>query len=133
MKQGVELSSRIDGNRGKKIKKVKIIVSEPWKAEAYNALAERKNIGAVMEDPAMGKVDKEKLSKFLSQFAKRINALSGLNTVSSEVLMKCFAESKEFMEKKLGSEIEFENETESKSTRASRALPDKPSIEIIWG
>jgi leucyl-tRNA synthetase len=132
VRQGMELSSKIDANRGRKVKEVKIIVAEPWKAEAYNILAEKKDIGAVMGDPAMGKIDKERLSKFLSQFAKRINALSRLNAISDEALMNGFADSKEFMEKKIGSGVKLEKEAESKSARAARALPNKPSIEIVW-
>ncbi len=133
IKQSVELSSKIDANRGKKVKGAKIIIAEPWKAGAYNALVEKKNVGAVMSDPAFGKVGKEKLSKYLSQFARKVNALAKIAVIGDDVMLKNFVESKAFIEKKLGFGIVFEKEAESKSARAPRALPDKPSIEVVWG
>jgi hypothetical protein len=47
--------------------------------------------------------------------------------------MKAFIEARDYLSGKFGSPIVVESEVTSKSARASRALPDRPSIDITWG
>ena len=73
------------------------------------------------------------LSKFLSQFAKKMQTLMPMEKLSSAHVLKGFADAKEYMGKKFGAEVTIESESASKSARAPRALPDKPAIDITWG
>jgi hypothetical protein len=75
--------------------------------------------------------DKEKTAKFLSQF-KNPKELVGRLDLNMKEMQNSFNEVKSFFENKFNSEIVIESENESTSGRSARALPQKPSIEIIW-
>ena len=131
--QGIELTSKIDKNRGKRVKSVRIILADDWKTYAYNELVKSKNISLVMSDQALGIINREVLSKFLSQFAKKLQTLMPMERLSSANALKGFMDSKEYMAKKFDAEVAIELESSSKSARAARSLPDKPAIDIVWG
>jgi leucyl-tRNA synthetase len=131
--QTIELTSKIDANKGKSPKSIKIIIADDWKRSAYNALSKTHKIDEAMRDPSVSGVNKEVLGKFLSQFMKRINSLSPLPEIKNDEVFIGFAGSRAFLSKRFGVPTEIELEGTSKSPRASRALPDRPSLEIIWG
>ena len=133
IRQGIELTGKISANKGKSIKEIRIIVSDKWKNKAYNVLAKTKNISEVMGDSELQGIDKAVLSQFLSQFAKKMNSLIGLGDLDTETLAKAFVGARDYLSSKFGTQVIVENEATSKSARAKRALPDKPSIDIIWG
>ena len=133
VRQGVELTKRIGSNKDKQVKEIKLIISAPWKVKAYSILAKTKNIGAVMSDPELKEIDRSVLSQFLAQFAKKLNSLAERKELDTELLMKAFIEARDYLSGKFGSPIVVESEVTSKSARASRALPDRPSIDITWG
>ncbi|MCL5090060.1 MAG: leucine--tRNA ligase [Candidatus Marsarchaeota archaeon] len=124
----IDLTSKMQDNKGKKIEKIKIIIASEWKLDAYNVLAETKKISEAIT--RAGK-DKEKTAKFLSQF-KNPKELVGRLDLNMKEMQNSFNEVKSFFENKFNSEIVIESENESTSGRSARALPQKPSIEIIW-
>ncbi len=133
MKQSIELTAKIGANACKKPKEIRIIVANAWKLKAYNMLVAKKDIRAVMDSADFADVDREALSKFLSQFMKRINMLVEKKNLEPGLLLKAFVEADSYISDKFDdAKIIVESEKDSKSARASRALPDKPSIDILW-
>ena len=133
IKQSIELTAKIGANREKRPNEIKIIVASQWKSKAYNMLVARKNMKEVMENAELASVDREELSKFLSQFMKRINMLVARTELEEGLLLRAFVEAEEYISNKFGNaKIVAEDENGSKSARASRALPEKPSIDILW-
>ncbi|MDE1856595.1 MAG: leucine--tRNA ligase [Candidatus Micrarchaeota archaeon] len=128
----VELSSKIDANRGRKPKLVKVIVANDWKHKAYRALADKRKISDVMQMKFDG-VDQQSLSKFLAPFAKRINSIVQIPDIGTESAVNMLGEMRGYIEKRVGFPVAIEIESASKSARAGRAMPDKPSIDIEWG
>jgi leucyl-tRNA synthetase len=132
VRQGIELTSKITANAGKNVREIRIIIADDWKAEAYNALARERNIGKAMAAESLKAVEKERLSKFLLPFSKRMNALVEMPALKGEDIIKGFEESGKYLSEKLGAQVSAVMESDSKSERASRALPGKPAIDIIW-
>lgn len=133
VKQSIELTAKMGANKGKRPGEIRIIIASPWKLKAYNMLVAKKNMKTVMESGDFADVDKEELSKFLSQFTKRINMLVEKRELEDGLLLKAFVEAEEYISDKFGkARIIAESEKDSKSARAPRALPDKPSIDILW-
>ena len=129
----IALMAKMDSNKGKNPVRITVILAEPWKAVAYNALCEKKGIGAVMSMPELAGVGKEALSKFLAQFTKRINTLTKLEGYDSKAIHEGFTEAVQYMASRLHADVAIETEAASKSPRAQRALPDRPSLDIEWG
>ena len=141
IRQGIELTRKIDSNANKSVRLIRLIIAEEWKMDAYNTLASTKSIGAVMNDQRFSSIDKNKLSQFLKQFSTKINSISVISTswdgksasdAPMAQLLRAFIEAKDYFISKFDTEIAVESEHASKSARASRSLPDKPSIDIIW-
>ena len=132
VRKGIELTSKITANQGKKVKEVLIIIADDWKLHAYNALAREKNLGKVMALPTPAGLDKEKLSKFLSQFAKKTGSLVAVPELSAEEMVKGFTDSSAYLSERMGATVIAVSEADSKSERAARALPGRPAIDLIW-
>ncbi len=126
----VGLTAKAPANAGKKVKTVRILIADDWKAKAYNALAGKKSMSDAISSQSAP--EKEKVSKFLSQFASKARMLQPIVGYSSEATLKGFGEAKEFLSERLRADVIVEPESSSSSSRASRALPDKPSIEVTW-
>lgn len=129
--KAVSITSNISSNKGKKEKLVKIIIADEWKTPAYNLLAEKKSISEVINAQGICD-DKEKLSGFASQFSKRLMALEPIIPVSAAYLTNAFNQAKDWIAGKVDARVEVEAESQSKSARASRALPNRPSIDVVW-
>ena len=132
-RQSIELTGKITANQGKKVQEIRIIIADQWKAKAYNELAKSKNISTAMASPEVSDIDKAALSQYLTQFAKKLNSMSERSSIEMELLLKAFVEAKDYLASKLGAKVEIESEKTSKSARAQRTLPEKPSIDVIWG
>jgi leucyl-tRNA synthetase len=128
-----ELTSKIDANKGKRMKEIKVIIADDWKAKAYNMLLERREISGVIKDAAFDGMDKEKVSKFLAPFMGKLQTLQPLPGISADSLYSSFVSARDHLKKRFGIEVAIERESSSKSKRASRAMPDKPSIDVVWG
>lgn len=132
IRQSIEMTSKMPANSGKKIKEIGIIIAEDWKLTAYNVLAKERNISKAISDESLKEVDKEKLSKFLSQFAKKMNSMTGIPVVKSETLLRGFQESRPYLKERLGADISPIGEADAKSARGARAMPNKPAIDVVW-
>ena len=133
IKQSIELTSRINENKGKSVKEIRIIVAAQWKMKAYAILSKSKSINATIADPELEKVDKAVLAQYLGQFAKKLNSLVERKELEMESLRMAFSEAKDYFGTRFSARVEIETEQHSKSHRASRAQPEKPSIDILWG
>ncbi len=124
------LTSNMDQNRGKRVAAIKLIIAEDWKTQAYNLFADRGDIASVI-DAMGGKHDKEALSKFLAPLAKK-GHLARIPEASGMDVFRTLTEAAPYLEKKFPSGISVELEGKSSSARASRAMPWRPSIEVVW-
>ncbi len=127
----MELTSKMPSNGGKKVKSIRIIIADDWKTDAYNSLAEKKSISEVisnMSNPA----EKERASKFISQFASKLKTLEKIPQIKAETMLAAFSQAAGYLSKRFNAEMIVELESASKSQRASRALPGRPSIEVAW-
>ncbi len=130
----IALTSKIDANKGKRLKEVRIIVADDWKSNAYNLLLEKREIPKVLKEQQFEKVDKEKAAKFLGQFMSKLNTLQRLPDLPAEELYAGFSSSVDYLRKRLKVDmVIIEKESASQSPRAARAMPDKPSIDLHWG
>ena len=66
------------------------------------------------------------------QFAKRINYIGREVDISADDVINSFRDSVDYISKAVGHSVVIEYEPESVSERASRALPFKPAIEVVW-
>jgi leucyl-tRNA synthetase len=125
----VQLTGKMDANRGKTVKAIKIIVAEQWKIDARNMLVGKESISGIIR--AMNR-DNERVASYLQQFKNR-NEITERIEVDQQTLFNAFNESRDYMRSRFGAEVMIEREQESGSPRASRALPERPSIEVTWG
>jgi leucyl-tRNA synthetase len=126
----VSLMSNMPANKGKSVKGIKIIVASAWKFDAYDMLAEKKSISAVIE--AMHDIDKEKLAKYLAQFKKPSDYVDKIG-IKHDTLFSVLSSSLGYVSAKANAIVYVESEDVSKSARAARALPLKPSLDLTWG
>jgi leucyl-tRNA synthetase len=129
----IALTSKMDANKGKKIKSITIIMADDWKKDALNMLIEKKEMSAVINEAKFSGIEKEKLSKFLSQFMSKLQTLQKLPEITGEELYTGFLSSRDYMKRRLNADIVIEKESASQSARATRAMPNKPSIDVAWG
>ncbi|MGC8676140.1 MAG: leucine--tRNA ligase [Candidatus Micrarchaeia archaeon] len=125
-----EVVALMQKKSGKKAKAVRIIVASDWKRSLYNALAKQKDTSAVLAGVEPDK--KEKASALLKQLAKNTQALEELKQSEKEELA-AFEDAKDYIAAALGCEISIEPEDASKSARAQRAMPLKPSLDVELG
>lgn len=119
-------------NPDKKISKVQLIIASQWKRDATNELAKTKNISKVIEKLKGEGIDPEIAAKYTGKLAKEMNRLRQIE-VSEEDEFALLNDAKDYLSRLLETQVEIENEKASKSNRAERAMPLKPSIEIIFG
>ncbi|MGI0141404.1 MAG: leucine--tRNA ligase [Candidatus Micrarchaeales archaeon] len=116
-------------NEGKKAKKTVLVVASEWKRDAVNQLAATKDTGKAIAKMKENGIDPEMAAKYIGKLAKGMNRLSPVN-INEEDEFKLLNETRGYFNKILGMDIAVEKEGESKSARAERAAPLKPSIEI---
>jgi leucyl-tRNA synthetase len=126
----IALTAKIDANKNKSVKEIKIIIADDWKLRAYNTLIEKKN----MQDAiAASGVEQAKASKFLAPIMPKLKSLIKLPEIDNEYMLSAFLNAQDYIKRKFDANIVIEKESTSKSPRAYRAMPNKPSIDIIWG
>ncbi|MEM4098566.1 MAG: leucine--tRNA ligase [Candidatus Micrarchaeaceae archaeon] len=115
----------------KEPKKISIIVASDWKRAAMNTLAEVKDVSKAISAEAekAGGANADKLAKYLSRFAKSVNEVAKVETSAQEEY-SFINDAKDYIAKKVNCSINVELEDSSKSARAERAIPLKPSIDI---
>ncbi|MGC8669808.1 MAG: leucine--tRNA ligase [Candidatus Micrarchaeia archaeon] len=129
--KAISLTSKIDANKNKNPKEAHIIIASDWKLSAYNELVRNKSIKSVLDNKEYAD-KKDKVAKFLQQFTKNIQGLVELQNLNSKQVIESFTEALPYLNEKLKVKVIIESEDSSKSQRAERALPDKPSIDIIY-
>ncbi len=126
-KNAIELMSKKSPSKPKHLK---LIVASEWKRKVGNMLASTKNVSSTIETAKKEKLaEPEKIAGYIAKLAKRMNELRSVD-VTEDDEFNSLSESKDYMSKALGIEISIEKEQDSKSPRAERASPLKPSIEI---
>ncbi len=130
MNRTLELTGKMEVNKGRKVKSIKVILAEQWKADAFNMLVEGKEIGDIIAS-MQGKADKERVAKYLQGFRNRKEATQRV-LASQQSLFNVFSESRDYLKRRFGCELEIENEQDSQSARSGRAQPSRPSIEVAW-
>ncbi len=126
------LSAKINANKGKKVKEIKIIIADDWKRSAVNKLIEKKEISSVMKEPEFSGIDKEKFSKYLSQFMSKLLTLYKMPDITGDEMYSAFLGVRDYIKKRYNAEITIEKEVVSKSQRAARATTTKPSIDVLY-
>ncbi len=122
---------------GKEPKKVTLIVADEWKRSVTNHLAQSRDIKKLMEilnsdgiqNLGIQPSDKDKAIKYAQQLVKKMNSLRKIES-KQEDEFRLLGEAKEYVSSSLKLEVEVENESASKSSRASNAMPQRPSIDI---
>ena len=133
IRKGIELTSKITANSGKKVREIRVIIADDWKTEAYNALAKEKNMGKVMAMPSLRRRRQgEALQVPLPVRQEGQRARRGAEPEVARTIVKGFTDSSKYLSERLGAQVSAIPESESKSDRASRALPGKPAIDIVW-
>ncbi len=119
---------------GKEPKSVTLIVADEWKRDLANELCKSKSIKSVIErlngtDPAIAAPEREKAIKYVQQLAKKLNSMR-VSETSQEEEFKLLEEASRYLYESLKYPVAIEQESKSKSQRASNALPQRPSIDI---
>ena len=123
-----EVSNLMTRKSGKRVKRIRVIVADQWKRDLYNKYVESKDIARALEG-FEGKVNKDVAAKYLAQFVKPGIELKPIEISSSEEY-QAFSTAIEYMQSMLGCDVSIEEEAKSNSTRASRASPLKPSLDV---
>jgi leucyl-tRNA synthetase len=119
------------GRKGSKPKGIKLIVASEWKREVLNNLAETKTPSKAIDKIGSNpEINKEEAAKLVEKFAKNMGSLKKIDASEDEEFA-FLKEHSEYISKAVNIEVTVEKESESKSPRAERALPMKPSIEML--
>ncbi len=122
---------------GKHPKEIRLIVADDWKRMASNLLAETKSVGKAMDSvksdkaKALGesatKVEIGAVADYMNALAKKMAGLkeSGITQADELSLLE---EAKYYIGSMVGLKVTIEKESESKSPRAKRSMPEKPCI-----
>ncbi len=125
-KQVAQLMSK---KQGKKPKSITIITPSPWKADLMNSLAEHRDLGKAIE--AVAKENRAEASKIAAGLARKLNEVKRAE-LSGDEEFSSLSSAQEYLSGILGCDVIVEKEPESKSQRASRAMPLKPSIDLSY-
>jgi leucyl-tRNA synthetase len=117
---------------GKKAREMSIIIADDWKRNIVNSFVKEKDVSKVMESVKDDKtINKEAAAKMLAAMAKRINEVREVELIRQDEF-DVFNEASKYLEKQLNCRVNIEEEAKSKSQRAGRAMPLKPSLDIMF-
>ncbi len=128
----IELTAKMPHNKGKRLQQVIITLADGWKLEAYNMLADRTAIDEIMRSDRLRLVDRQRLADFVARAANQARVLKAERSMDVAYVLGAFGEARAYLEQRLNARLTIEQEHESKSPRAARAMPAKPSIELVW-
>jgi leucyl-tRNA synthetase len=115
---------------GKKARRLHVIVASDWKRKLVAALVSKKDVGKALESLRGEEgVDMELAGKLAGALAKRINEITPVSTTQLEEF-DGVEEAAAYISKQLECDVSVEMEQKSKSPRAGRAMPMKPSLDI---
>ncbi len=115
---------------GKKAKRLHVIVASDWKRALVNAMAKEKNVGRALDavKGAQG-VNQELAAKIAGTLAKRMNEVRETGSTQLEEF-DGVEEAAPYIAKQLDCDVAVEMEEKSKSQRAGRSMPMKPSLDV---
>ncbi len=117
---------------GRKAAALKLMIAEDWKRKLVGTLAKERRVDkAIASVRGEAGVNTEIASRIAAMLAKRMNELRPVDTAQQDEYAG-FADAAEYMAKQLGCRVEVEKEAASKSERAWRAMPLKPSLDIAF-
>ena len=111
----------------------RLIVASDWKREIQNRLATERNSSTLLQElkGSESTTNKETTAKYILSLSKKINEIKSIQFSQKEEY-DSLKEAEEYLSSQLKCKVLVEKEEESKSNRASRAMPGKPSIDLIY-
>ncbi len=126
-----QISALMGKKSEKKPKAATVIVASQWKREMLNVFARNRNIGEAMKTASGSGAGMAIAQKYAEGLAKRSNEVH--ETILSESdEEESLNGAVEYMKTALGYDVKVEKEHASKSQRAQRAAPLKPSIDVEY-
>ena len=117
---------------GKKAARATIVVAEEWKRTLTNLIVKEKDIGRALEGLQQDNTaNMEAAKKYAGLMAKKVNELQEVK-IKHQDEYDSFDQAKDYIAAQLGCEVIVEKEAQSKSDRAGKAMPMKPSIDIVF-
>ncbi len=127
-----QASALMERKKGKKAKKIMLIIADGWKAKLLNTLAKEKKVDKAIESVKEEEgVNMETAAKLAAMLAKRMNELQQVDITQQEEYA-AFSGAAGYIAKQLNCEVEVEKESASRSERAWRSMPLKPSLDIAF-
>ncbi len=116
---------------GAKPEKVKVYVASQWKRDVYALVLQKKEeaMKIIGNDDRFAEV-RTKAIELAKNLLKKYYELEKTILLQEDELA-ILEEAREFLEKELGCELEVMKEEDASSTRASKAMPMKPGIEVV--
>ncbi len=136
-----QVSEMVKRKGGKEPAKLKFIVAQDWKRVLYNIVAQQKAPGKVIDWLKAGEIKEMEQYSGQVDIGTEIEYITGISKKRAELRpvaltheeeMELLSEASTYMAGVLGCEVSVESESESKSEKAKRALPGKPSIEAVF-
>ena len=128
-KQVISLVNKKSGNMPAKIT---LITPADWKVQLWNSVAENKNIAMVKaslnEDKSIDENKKAAEIEYISHIGKKIGSLNKL-WFDAEHEFLALSAAAGYISSAIGCKVVVEKEETSESARATRSMPDKPSID----
>ncbi len=134
-----EVMNIVRKKENKEPREINLIVAEDWKREVNNLMAAEKNVGKLIEnitgnkDSILGETTKkmnvEMILDYVKGNAKRIGSIQHTDITQEEEL-SFLKEASGYVSEMLGCKVNVVKESESKSERAKRSMPGKPSIDV---
>jgi leucyl-tRNA synthetase len=133
-----EVVGMIRKKTGKEPREIRLIIAEDWKRDVNNLMAREKNVGKLLEgiksdrqgllgDGAKG-VDTKLILDYVQGQAKRISSVQRVDVTQEEEL-SFLNSAADYMYGAIGCKVVAIKESESKSERAARSIPGKPSVD----
>ncbi len=125
-----EIAGLISKKNEKKADKIRVIVAADWKRELDNVLASTRDLSKAMKHAkGMKGVEMEKASRYLAATSRKAEFMHE-TTMNQDDEFRAYLEASEYIGSLLNANVVVEREDESKSQRADRARPLKPSIDL---
>ncbi len=116
----------------KRAREITLIVASQWKHDLLESLSKSRSMEKALATIADKKEPgKEAAAKYLGGYMKRVNELK-VPGLSSDEELSALKGAIPYLSQMLGCNVKVEPENESKSERATRASPSKPSIDLVY-
>ena len=132
IKDAKQVMSLMTKKSGKKAARITIVVAEDWKRTLTDLIAKEKNISKALEGLKQDSaINMDAAAKYAGLLAKKVNELQEVR-IKQQDEYDSFDQARDYIAGQLGCEVMVEKEAQSKSARAGKAMPMKPSIDIVF-